>query len=241
MHGLQEAREGLVDLSDDDPETIARLLLYMYFGEHPHYMLRPTDWQRSLAKLLHRPGEVIVQGITLPSEAILVAAAHKYQMRDSLLDKCKAAYKDRIKDWDSSSDEDMVLEFIASLRIIYQSAPAAGLRGRAITTAQYAMPVLQHRKDFHELMLATPEFAIDLATKGLRHVLWCKHCSKHMTFDPSVAARDECKKIWDWIDHGRPQDWKAFQCKFCYRSGTCTEMRQGRDDNTAGRNKQGKS
>jgi hypothetical protein len=170
-------------------------------------------------------------------EAALVSIADKYQMNNSLVEQCKAAYVARIDlGLFGSGDEIIIREFIESVKVIYQSEPAAGLRGRAITTAQCHLADMQYRKDFHELMIATPEFAIDIAVKGFQQSLWCRTCSDYVVFEhhesPS-AMRTKCDEMWDWIDYGKPRDWKTFACIFCEEKGTCTELRPGRDASTS--------
>jgi hypothetical protein len=65
---------------------------------------------------------------------------------------------------------------------------------------------MQHRQDFHELMIATPEFAIDMAVKGFQQSLWCRTCSDYVVFEqhesPSTM-RTKCDEVWDWIDYGK--------------------------------------
>jgi hypothetical protein len=127
-----------------------------------------------------------------------------------------------------SDSEGIVLGFIASVKIIYQTPPVAGLRGKAITTAQRNLAELQHRQDFHELMQATPDFAIEIAAKGLAQSLWCASCSEYVYFGPVIPSVDErakCKNIRDWIDYEKPQDWKAFMCRSCKQEGTCLRVR----------------
>lgn len=141
-------------------------------------------------------------------------------MSKSFVDQCKKVYIDRIQTewWDH-----IIMEFIASVKIIYQTPPAAGLRGRAITTAQYKMPELQHLRDFHELMLATPDFTIDIVARGLRQSLLCQCCSGIIDFDldePPIDTSTKCDEIWDWIDYGEQQDWKDYSCKVCGALGT---------------------
>ena len=204
----------------------------MYFGQHPHNLPKETEWQTSLARLLDCPQTAIVDS-TLTLEATLAAAADKYQMPQGLMNGCKTAYIDRIWDeWHELLFLHIISEFIASIRIIYQTAPAAGLRGRAITTAQYKMHELQHRDDFKELMLATPEFAFDVAAKGLRQALWCQECCGYVEFEPyerPIGHPSQCHKVWDWIDHGKPQDWRTFICRLCGKTGSLTEVKPKED------------
>jgi hypothetical protein len=212
-----------VDLSDDDPEIIARLLVCLYSGGHV------DDGSKAiLARLLDRDKDTIIES-TLPLEAKMIAVMDKYQMPDTLVNDCKRAYIARVADmWNDFFLEEMTIEFIDSVKIIYQMPPSAGLRGRATTTAQYSMVELQHRPDFRELMLSIPEFALDVATKGLRQALWCKSCATYMEFpegQPPVANKTKCDKIWDWIDYAKPQDWTDFACRFCGEKGRCTEVR----------------
>lgn len=178
--------------------------------------------------MLGRPKDDIVD-ITLPQVSRLIAAADKYQMPVKLADQCKAAYDNRMsKIWWSRRSKNYILEFIASVKIIYQTNPAAGLRGRAITTAQVDMNERQHEPDFLKMMRATPDFTFDVATKGLRQALWCNSCSACVsctTQKPLVYGTTQSRKLWDWIDHGIPQDWKAFECKVCCSKGSCSEAR----------------
>ncbi|KAF7504600.1 hypothetical protein GJ744_002027 [Endocarpon pusillum] len=228
----QEASEGRVDLSDDEPWIVARLILFMYFGQHPHNLPIKTEWQTSLDRLLDHPQATATVGPVLDMEdqslsiaAKLAAAADKYQMPQSLMEACKAVYMESIWDeWLESLFPHLIPQFIASIRIIYQTAPAAGLRGRAITTAQFKMKDLQHRHDFKELVLATPEFAYDVAAKGLRQSLWCQECWGYVDFDPYEHPA-KYHKVWDWIDHGKPQDWSNFVCRLCGKTGGLTEER----------------
>ena len=89
----QEATVRLADLSDEDPETVARLILYMYFGRHALEPTRNIGWQASLAELLGLPKADMVK-LTLPGLAALIAAAYKYQMSVSLTDLCTRAYEE---------------------------------------------------------------------------------------------------------------------------------------------------
>lgn len=204
----------------------------MYFGQLPYKSAPSVDGQASLTKLLGRPKDEINE-ITLPQLAALIAAADKYQMPVSLADQYQTAYERRIHGIGCSDDsKNLILEFIASVKIIYQTNPAAGLRGRAITTAQYIMDDLQHEQDFLELMRATPDLMFDLTTKGLRQALWCSCCRKGVGSAPDVAPikkRKRCHKLWAWIDYGNPQNWTAFECRVCGRRGSCSEVRLGTD------------
>jgi hypothetical protein len=65
-------------------------------------------------------------------------------------------------------------------KIIYRSPPAAGLRGRALLMAQSGLEELQHSAEFLEFLLATPEFATDVATKGIEHGFWCSCCQMYL-------------------------------------------------------------
>lgn len=222
-----------MDLSDDDPDIIARLILYMYFGDHFEYIDDDVGWE-SIAKLLNCPARE-VKLTTCVLDAELVAAADKYQMPDALVSYCKIRYIDSMEfDWSSLREESSVFDFIASVKIIYQAAPTAGLRGRAITTAQEHITPLQHIPEFLDL-LAIPDFAVDLVTKGLWQSLWCKLCVQYVKLEPDQPAEDgntendeineKYDEIWDWIDYGKPQKWGWFACRGCDQKGTCTEAR----------------
>lgn len=232
---MQEAVEGYVDLSDDDPEIIARLIAFMYFGQHPHDMGGTTAcaFEASLATLLTRPERDVVES-TLPLEASLVTAADKFQMPATFVNACKTAYIDRIQaHWSTCLSGPIALELIDSLRIIYQAPPSAGLRGRAITMTQYNMGELQHRGDFQQLLLATPELALDLAAKGYHQRVWCRACSAYTVFihySEPVGDVTQCTQVWDLIDYGRPLDLGDVECQLCCMVGDCTAHKPDADD-----------
>lgn len=213
----------------------------MYFGQHPSNMSFGTEWQTSLVRLLDRPqaaanaGKVLnKKHNTLSVEAALAAAADKYQMPQGLMKGCKREYMGKIWNrWDNLHFLHIIPDFIASIRIIYQTAPAAGLRARAITTAQYKLRELQPRQDFKELLLTTPEFACDVAVKGLRQALRC-YCWGHVDFglhDQPIDTHD-CHEVWDWIDHGKEPDWSTFVCRYCGTRGTLPEKKEEEDDSS---------
>lgn len=75
----------------------------MYFGQHPHNLPMWTEWQTSLARLLDRPQAAAIAGKapniddkTLSVQAMLAAAADKYQMPQGFMEGCKTAYINRI-------------------------------------------------------------------------------------------------------------------------------------------------
>lgn len=205
-----------MDLSDENPEIVARLILYMYFSRMGFATPGGNVWTTSLAKLLNR--SVAMKFDKISSLPTFVSAADKYQMPEDLAHSCQEAYEDMLEDaW---YEEDTFLEFIASIKVIYQTAPRAGLRGRAITRAQIYMVELQHREDFRKLMLSTPEFAVDVATKGLRQSLWCNECRDYVDITPYKPL---VVKLWGWIDQGKPQDWTQFKCPKCEGIGTVVE------------------
>lgn len=193
------------------------------------YLFEVDGWARSLDKLLGRPAEAIYEKFSLLST--LIAAVDKYPMPNDLMDDCRVRYMEILESsWD---EESTVAEFIASIKIIYQTAPEAGLRGRAITTAQHNLTELQHRKDFRELMLSTTEFAVDIATKGVRQSFWCRKCSDFLDFEKFNSPVNPCGEyhhLWDWIDQGKPQDWRDYKCTNCEGMGTIAEERPERDD-----------
>lgn len=226
--------EGYADLSDEDPDIIARLITFMYFGQHPHDMEVETAcaFETSLAILLTRPEDDDAAS-TLPLEASLITALDKYQMPDVFVNGCKASYFCMIEEGlELCLSEPMVLEFIESLRIIYQGPPSAGLRGRAITTTQYNIGALQHRRDFRQLLLAIPELALDLATKGFQQRLWCTACSAYtefiLTFEDDLMVKTT--QVWDLIDYGKPLDLTKFDCRNCSVTGKCVELAKETDD-----------
>jgi hypothetical protein len=222
---VQEASEGRADLSDEEPEIVARLILFMYYGQdHPPHATSEQESMMRLAKLLDRPGDTIIKN-TLSVQAALIAAADKYQMPDTLVDCCQAAYNYRVEAEWCSPGQEVVIDFIASVKIIYQSSPAAGLRGRAITTAQSNIAELQHVLKFRELLLATPEFAIDLATKGVRHGFWCRACVSYTNLPEDELLTDYCRELWDLIDYEKSQDWEDFNCALCKQKGACTDVK----------------
>lgn len=222
---MQEASERLADLSDDEPEIIARLILFMYNGKDSLGSSPKPATVALLAKLLGHPDKATLS-TNLALQATLVAAADKYQMPDTLLEACKSTYYETGRDmWERGLSHRSILDFIASIKIIYRSPPAAGLRGRAIVMAQFSLAELQHTSEFLELLLATPEFATDLATKGTRQGFWCSLCETYVFLRENVMYCDDVSKLLEWIDYGEPQSWKDLACPTCNEIGTCTEVR----------------
>lgn len=216
-----------MDLSADDPGVIAHLLVYMYFGHLEFSLGDKFDWQSSLVKLLNRSSEIMLED--LPSLATLAAAADKYQMPRGFVGICQAAYVHVTEELLVLHWEHIIPEFIESIKTIYQSAPSAGLRGRAITVAQRHLGELQQRKDFRDLMLVTPEFAVDIATKGQRQPLWCRKCNHYWEIG-SNATYFMYGPVWDWIDYGEPQEWVGYKCKKCGKGGALANPQSPRDD-----------
>jgi hypothetical protein len=157
----------------------------MYNGEGSLSPSPKPEVVALLAKLLGHPDEAtLMTDLTL--QVALVAAADKYQMPDTLMEACKSVYLQSAHLIRVALTHDLVFDFIASLKIIYRSPPAAGLRGRALLMAQSGLAELQHSAEFLEFLLATPEFATDVATKAIQHGFWCSCCQMYVLLPKTV-------------------------------------------------------
>ncbi|TGO30104.1 hypothetical protein BPAE_0008g00960 [Botrytis paeoniae] len=144
--GFMESVTGVLDLEDDDPETVARMINFLYLQDYddtsePSEEVEEEGYGRLLVNTM-----VYIIGDKYDIQALKTLAKKKYE----------AAI---VTDWNTPS-------FSASLELIYEELPESdtSLASIALETAGKHLRELNDRGEFSTLCKNNPAIAYDLLT-----------------------------------------------------------------------------
>ena len=166
-------------LEEDQPEMVARMLVYIYGQKYPVTLEGKTHVAESTRKLLpaHFTGikEDIKREGQLSVHAAVYGIADKYDCQ-SLKAACEQAYVGQL------SAQTSLRDFIASINIIYENTPKEdkGLRKWAVWFSQGYKEVILVHPGFKSFFCSQPDFAWDFATNYLNTGrYWCDKCKTY--------------------------------------------------------------
>ena len=176
---MQEAGDRIVNLENDDPELVARTLVYIYGQDYPVTFQEKSRFANSARKLLPGcspdPKGGSKDANPLSIHAAVYGIADKYNCR-SLKNTCEQAYVGQLSTQTSFRD------FIHSVNIIYETTPVGdkGLRKWAVWFSQSYKEAIQIHPGFESLFRSRADFAWDYAT-NYQNIgrYWCEKCTKY--------------------------------------------------------------
>jgi BTB/POZ domain len=244
----QEALEDKVDFPEEDPKLIARLILFLYTNYYPLWQnpyhegdeqKANAKWFKALRSLLAPSDDPFLlpveakgfpdsYGDSLAIDAAMHNLADKYDI-PKLAVEARRNYmqaRKRLICWYPVFEV-----FAESVKIVYQTTTPTDrrLRDIALLVGQDTLEDMRVIREFEEeaedgplmkeLLMGTPEFALELLTIDLKIVrVVCDDCeTPYFVSDIcDCGGRGICgkKKCTD-------DPWKGMRCNFCQKVGGC--------------------
>lgn len=227
----QEAIERSVDLPDDDPKIVARLLLFLYTGGYPVHLTE--EWHRlnnenyyayrkQLASVIRcNDNEDEIPTSSLCVEAAVHGIAEKYVV-PRLKELSAEAYQECMDaKWNKRCPE-TIAEFIRSIKIVYNTTkPSDRLRDFVVWQTQIDYLTTVHFRAFQELFTSNGDFAWDLVAKGkAKQWVWCNRCKGNVQLR-HFERYCLCGMMGFCYESDVCGNWEKLMCTDCYKVGQC--------------------
>ncbi|KAF7504609.1 hypothetical protein GJ744_002036 [Endocarpon pusillum] len=176
-HGqFKEASNQSVTLEEDDPQMVARLIVFLYSRTYPMTGKDAKKSADSVRRLLASNDQAYRDQSEdeklLTFHASLYGVADKFECHE-LKELCQNAYI-----WGLHGSFS-IPDFISSIKVVYETTPETdiGLRKWAVFVAQGYKAMLQSHPSFKALFMSTPDFGWELATAYTEdQKYWCTRC-----------------------------------------------------------------
>ena len=166
----------MVNLGDQQPLIIARLMQYLYTGEYDVINFAPC-----LSRILgNASSQITFDDAILSQDYDFEVHAQVYAMAGRFEVPALQATSAANFIFELRSKNFSIADLVSAIDVVYATTPEYdfGLRKWVVYRAQQFQHELVRHDDFQTALKEHPDFAWDFATKYARaNYLWCSHCN----------------------------------------------------------------